>query len=186
MLYYDTIEEDLSRAKEILAKGNMPASGMSAAIAAEIATRLRGGGTIYGADTFAVYKLMESFVAEIERLQAPEHAADLAIRDARHAFNLFATMPTRELHACRAAYRADLAAMTAPQGIAFCGGRLALIEAALRARGDGDVPLLARLAQALPDCDCRNPCCGHKASRHVGPNGACTEEGCPCGPGGWA
>jgi hypothetical protein len=48
---------------------------------------------------------------------------------------------------------------------------------------------LALLAGAqhgvLPDCDCRNPRCGHKASKHVGPGGECIEAGCGCGPGGW-
>jgi hypothetical protein len=34
------------------------------------------GGTIYGGDTYAAYKLLESFVAEIERLQ--ERHTDLA------------------------------------------------------------------------------------------------------------
>lgn len=45
MPYYDTIDEDLARAKRIL-----------------------DNGTIYGADIYAAYKLLESFVAEIERL----------------------------------------------------------------------------------------------------------------------
>jgi hypothetical protein len=37
----------------------------------------------------------------------------------------------------------------------------------------------------IPDCDCRNPRCGHKASKHVGPAGEYMEDGCACGPGGW-
>jgi hypothetical protein len=37
----------------------------------------------------------------------------------------------------------------------------------------------------IPDCDCRNPRCGHKASKHVGPGGECIAPGCGCGPGGW-
>lgn len=41
-------------------------------------------------------------------------------------------------------------------------------------------------AVLLPDCDCRNPVCGHKASTHRGPDGACVVPGCACGPGGWA
>jgi hypothetical protein len=36
-----------------------------------------------------------------------------------------------------------------------------------------------------PDCTCRNRVCGHPASRHTGPAGACVEPGCVCGPGGW-
>jgi hypothetical protein len=47
------------------------------------------------------------------------------------------------------------------------------------------IPEDATPAALIPDCDCRNPRCGHKASMHVGPGGACLEEGCQCGPGGW-
>jgi hypothetical protein len=43
----------------------------------------------------------------------------------------------------------------------------------------------ARLAPNHPDCICRNPHCGHRASQHVGPDSACLEAGCSCGPGGW-
>jgi hypothetical protein len=39
--------------------------------------------------------------------------------------------------------------------------------------------------RVIPDCDCRNPRCGHKASKHVGPGGECIAPGCGCGPGGW-
>ncbi len=38
----------------------------------------------------------------------------------------------------------------------------------------------------LPNCDCRTPGCGHKASQHDGPGGACVVPGCTCGPGGWS
>lgn len=37
----------------------------------------------------------------------------------------------------------------------------------------------------VPDCICRNPRCGHRASRHIGEGGACVSPGCECGPGGW-
>jgi hypothetical protein len=63
MPYYDTIEEDLIRAKRILDKGKPEIDPQSPTYG--FAT----GGTIYGADTFAAYKLLESFVAEIERYQ---------------------------------------------------------------------------------------------------------------------
>lgn len=55
MPYYDTIEEDLARAKAILAKGE-------AAHGRDVA------GTIYGGDIYAASKLLESFVTEIERV----------------------------------------------------------------------------------------------------------------------
>jgi hypothetical protein len=37
----------------------------------------------------------------------------------------------------------------------------------------------------LDECVCRNPRCGHGASKHAGAAGQCLEPGCPCGPGGW-
>lgn len=61
MPYYPTIEEDLARAKEILAKGKY-----EPALPAE----LKVEGTIHGGDIYVAYKLLKSFVAEIERLHA--------------------------------------------------------------------------------------------------------------------
>lgn len=67
MTYYDTIEEDLARAKVILEKGKcIPDDETRFEVAAAMMTH--GDGTIYGADTYAAYKLLESFVEEIERL----------------------------------------------------------------------------------------------------------------------
>jgi hypothetical protein len=66
MPYYDTIEEDLTRAREILEKGK---ADIPEGVAPEIFGVHAMGGTIYGADTFAAYKLLESFVEEIEKLQ---------------------------------------------------------------------------------------------------------------------
>jgi hypothetical protein len=68
MTYYPTLDEDLARAKEILAKGK--ADDGSITVAGHL---LRGSsGTIYGGDIYAAYKLLESFVVEIERLRADE------------------------------------------------------------------------------------------------------------------
>lgn len=62
MPYYDTIEEDLARAKAILDKVN--------------ATRRRvEGGAISVEDVSAAYQLLERFVAEIERLREERDAA---------------------------------------------------------------------------------------------------------------
>lgn len=66
MPYYDTIDEDLARAKQILDKGKgerllNPADRECSPVIV--------GGTIYGADIYAAYKLLESFVAEIGRLE---------------------------------------------------------------------------------------------------------------------
>jgi hypothetical protein len=68
MSYYPTIEEDLQRAKEILAKGRAEIPKLEG-IEGPLTIRLSGG-TIDGADIYAAYKLLESFVTEIERLAA--------------------------------------------------------------------------------------------------------------------
>jgi hypothetical protein len=68
MPYYDTIDEDLARAREILAKGK-PAHDEVAYLPEPLRAAALTSGTIYGADVYASYKLLESFVAEIERLR---------------------------------------------------------------------------------------------------------------------
>jgi hypothetical protein len=71
-----SIEEDLQRAKEILAKGKPEAVFAwvpDETLRADLVRRMRrGGGMIYGADSYAAYQLLERFVAEIERLRASE------------------------------------------------------------------------------------------------------------------
>ena len=47
-------------------------------------------------------------------------------------------------------------------------------------------PIVERSVFATPDCLCRTPNCGHEASKHVGPYGACIVAGCDCGPKGWS
>ena len=70
MSYYPTIEEDLARAREILAKGNAIHDIADLPEKVQEAIQQLAGGTIFGADIYAAYKLLESFVAEIERLRA--------------------------------------------------------------------------------------------------------------------
>jgi hypothetical protein len=70
MPYYDTLDEDLARAKEILAKGRPKSEDFPYADPADRAAAVaQAGGHIFGMDMFAAYKLLESFVAEIARLQ---------------------------------------------------------------------------------------------------------------------
>lgn len=63
MTYYPTIEGDLARAREIIEKGRPSSVGLPEGITAT-------GGTIFVDDIYTAYKLLESFVAEIERLRA--------------------------------------------------------------------------------------------------------------------
>lgn len=57
------------------------------------------------------------------------------IADARAAYGLFEVMPTEELRRLAIAHELDLAQASAPESLAFGGGRLALIRAVLKARG---------------------------------------------------
>lgn len=76
MSYYDTIDEDLKRAREILERGKAepPHLPMPDHVAFF-------GGTIYGGDLSAAYMLLDSFVKEIERLQ--EDLVELAVTSHR-------------------------------------------------------------------------------------------------------
>lgn len=65
MPYYPTIEEDLARAKAILERGKAEPLDPPLAWRTPIE-----GGTIYVGDTYDAYKLLESFVVEIERLRS--------------------------------------------------------------------------------------------------------------------
>lgn len=73
MTYYPTLEEDLARAKEILAKSAGKATHAFRpdhnGECLECDDWLDEHVDIAGADIYAAYKLLESFVAEIERLQ---------------------------------------------------------------------------------------------------------------------
>lgn len=72
MPYYPTIAEDLKAAEEILKRGDARREFVQDFPAVTNADRdalmKLAGGTIYGADTYAAYKLLESFVKEIPRL----------------------------------------------------------------------------------------------------------------------
>lgn len=72
MSYYETIDEDIKRAREILEKGRGGIDILTIHHPDGTTHTQRGNlgeGAIYGADIYAAYKLLESFVAEIERLQ---------------------------------------------------------------------------------------------------------------------
>jgi hypothetical protein len=58
------------------------------------------------------------------------------VADARTAQALFESMRTPDLLVLRAAHEGDLANATTPESIAFGAGRLALIAAVLKARGE--------------------------------------------------
>lgn len=73
MPYYPTLAEDVARAKEILEKGRSTIEADTIVHGRDRALQEQilhvASGTIYGADIYAAYKLLESFVIEIERLQ---------------------------------------------------------------------------------------------------------------------
>jgi len=78
MSYYPTLEEDVTRAKEILAKGREELPEELARLEERLHTKRTQGGTIWGADVYAAYQLLASFVAAIEAV-GPK-VCELAIR----------------------------------------------------------------------------------------------------------
>lgn len=80
MSYYPTMDEDIARAKEILERGKVREEDMPVAMRDVLHV---AGGTIYGVDTYAAYKLLESFVEEIEKLREQRAALhrELSYRD---------------------------------------------------------------------------------------------------------
>jgi hypothetical protein len=82
MSYYDTLAEDITRAKEILAKGKADAEEKPEWMTDHQWEQIAGG-TIYGADRYPAYKLLESFVEAIEAVDPK--VCELAVRHARIA-----------------------------------------------------------------------------------------------------
>jgi len=66
MPYYPTLDEDVARAKQILAEGRATADTLDGITAPVILTL--SGGTIYGKDVYAAYRLLASFVEVIEAM----------------------------------------------------------------------------------------------------------------------
>jgi hypothetical protein len=82
MSYYDTMDEDLQRAREILEKGKLPIQDPAFPYGIQNPGLEETSGTIYGADIYAAYKLIESFVKEIEDYAASfnlYHKASMAL-----------------------------------------------------------------------------------------------------------
>lgn len=85
MPYYDTIAEDLRRAREILERGKPDLDGVEIPPELQAYINEKAGGAIIGADIYAAYMLLRSFVAEIEALRADaerERAARRAVDEA--------------------------------------------------------------------------------------------------------
>ena len=76
MSYEDTIADDLKRAKEILAKGKMTEKDAEAFPDVIRKKVIETSGNICGADIYPAYRLLESLVKEVERLQSREQELD--------------------------------------------------------------------------------------------------------------
>jgi len=81
MPYYDTLAEDLQRAKQILAEGRPTERDLANLPPLMRESLSQTGGTIFGKDTYAAYKLLESFVEAIEAVDPK--VCELAMRHAR-------------------------------------------------------------------------------------------------------
>src|SRR5262245_36883727 len=106
MPYYDTIAEDLARAKAILDEGRGHEPGCPAIADDESDQVLddyqrcvcsRPGGTIYGKDTYAAYRLLESFVAAIERQREELVKANLKVETFRALVEAVARVPAARI-----------------------------------------------------------------------------------------
>jgi hypothetical protein len=94
--YYPTIDEDLKRADEILAKGDARDEFLADFPTVTDADRERlaktAGGTIYGADIYAAYMLLKSFVEHIrynhQQLDACHNQIERLERFKRRAIKL--------------------------------------------------------------------------------------------------
>lgn len=82
MTYYPTLDEDLARAKEILEKGKHTDAVLQKLSNPESLKHLDGG-AIYGADIYAAYKLLESFVETIEAMQVTARASAAVVQELR-------------------------------------------------------------------------------------------------------
>jgi hypothetical protein len=68
MSYYPTLDEDLQRAKAILAKGRdgvTPLEGIDGPVVISL-----GGASISGGDIYVAYRLLDGFVEAIEQYRA--------------------------------------------------------------------------------------------------------------------
>jgi hypothetical protein len=72
-------------------------------------------------------------VFELPAMILSEHAA--YVHDAREAFALYESIPTKQLLQLKAAFEIDITASDKPETIAFGAGRIALIAAVLGTRG---------------------------------------------------
>jgi hypothetical protein len=71
MSYYPTLAEDIACAKEIVARGKTEIDTLADKFTnEEIQQAIKQviGGTIVGADTYAAYKILESFIEVIETI----------------------------------------------------------------------------------------------------------------------
>lgn len=93
MSYYDTLDEDLDRAKEILLKGDA-GTPLRLALGRDLTDEERkthSGGHIYGADTYAAYKLLESFVETIDQLRKQNDLLGAGAEDSAKAIDAIVT-----------------------------------------------------------------------------------------------
>ena len=91
MPYYPTLRQDVARAKQILAEGRASAETLDG-IDAPVIISMEGG-TIFGKDIYAAYKLLESFVEVIETMDVK--VCELAMRARKRGEEL-----TRESITC--------------------------------------------------------------------------------------
>lgn len=158
MSYYPTLREDVARAREILREGKAHAPGCPAIADDESDEVLAdyqhcvcsgvAGGTIFGKDIYAAYKLLESFVEVIETMDVK--VCELALRARKRGQELPREQPLLDLSGIPAGLPDEDGPTTRPDYLGIL-------------RGEGE-------------CVCRTEGCGHTARLHVG--GICQACGC--------
>jgi len=111
----------------------------------------------------------------MERLSPEQRDRFLAVLDAGWRIET-------DWHKIAARYRDLDLAENVPREIiyldlGFLAGRIELLESFLDKLG---------YREREGECTCRTHGCGHVASAHSGPGGACVVPECRCGPGGWS
>jgi hypothetical protein len=92
MTYYDTIAEDLVRAKQIIDDGKLSPDELLS-FAPEVRQRVfEQSGAIRGDSNFVALKLLESFVAEIEYMQRALAESEQARREQFHQLRVIREM----------------------------------------------------------------------------------------------
>lgn len=151
MPYYETLRQDIERAKEILAKGQVQPEvrDLPAPVRDVLAAHDVKHGTIYGADVFAAYMLLASFVEVIETMDVK--VCELALRATKGEVSDWGGVQVRKVEPY----------LGRPH---IPGCTCIIVNGEYRSTEVAGCPIHPRDATAV--CVCRTAGCGHSADDH--------------------